>query len=264
MGFTLQPEFLALWRDLPHQARPSTQDEALCRIATALQQTLGDSRLLFYLRPFPPDSDSSQLLPCPARPLGPDVFVYQASRCKSYFAFETDYSCCLPLMLNFQRFGYLFWESKNRPIAHSTVTFVAILAGQIAHYLNDLGYLGIPCFCPVEPPAPLKLDPIHRRVWVGGKLLPVNEAGFIFLELLQQWYEKGQPCPRELLYQMIYGDEVTLYTGRDPRLNSLVNRLRAKLDQVPGRPVQIETIRRVGFQLRLCSTPSLESSASDF
>ena len=187
MGFIPQPKFLALWRDLHHQARPLTQDEALCRIATALRQTLGDSRVLFYLSTFPADIDPLQLLPCPARLVAPDVFVYEAARRKSYFAFETEYSYCLPLMLNFHHFGYLFWESKNRPFAHSTLMLVAILTGQIVHYLNELGYLFTPCFCPFEPPVPLKIDPIHRRVWVAGELLPVGDKGFIFLELLQQW-----------------------------------------------------------------------------
>ncbi len=97
------------------------------------------------------------------------------------------------------------------------------------------------------PSVPLRMDPKHRRVWIAGKPLYVSSKEFIFLSLLNQCHAQGQPCPRDLLSQRIYFDEVRLFGEREERLYSLVAQLRGKLRQFAGQPVKIETVRGVGY-----------------
>jgi DNA-binding response OmpR family regulator len=71
----------------------------------------------------------------------------------------------------------------------------------------------------------------------------------IFLDLLNQWRQRGEPCPNTLLYQAIYKSELKRSGGRSYRLDNLVKRLRDKLNKIAGQPVSIETVRGVGYQL---------------
>lgn len=100
---------------------------------------------------------------------------------------------------------------------------------------------------------PLKIDLMQQRVWIAGEPLHVSRKEFIILDLLQQWRERGEPCPRRLLCQMVYADEVSLPHDREARLDCLVARLRQKLRQVAGQPVEIKTIWGVGYLLRFYS-----------
>jgi len=107
-------------------------------------------------------------------------------------------------------------------------------------------------FPPLQPtPAvPLRIDPEHRRAWIAGEPLYMGYNEFIFLSMLEIWHARGEPCPRELLYQSIYLGEVTLSDEREERVYSLASQLRRKLRRIPGQPVDIETVWGVGYQLR--------------
>lgn len=247
-----QQRLLALWRTLHPQTKPLTQDEVLYPLSYIIQQTLEDARLLFYLKANSPHLDPLQLLPCPARLLGPGVFVYDGFPCKSYFAFEIPYFYYLPLRLNSYDFGYLFLESITLAFDHSAPLLMAFLAGRVAHDLYALRHpIETVRLDQAEASLPLKIERTQRRVWIAGQPLYVSKKEFIFLELLEQGYERGEPCPREGLYEMIYGDEVALSDQRDTRLENLARRLRQKLKRIEGQPVEIKTIRGLGYQLRL-------------
>lgn len=112
------------------------------------------------------------------------------------------------------------------------------------------------------PATPLRLDPEHRRVWIAGEPLYMGYNEFIFLSMLEIWHTQGEPCPRELLCQIIYLDEVKLSDEREERLDSLVAQLRRKLRQVAGQSLKIETVRGVGYQLQFLTLMAVTSCLS--
>jgi hypothetical protein len=199
------------------------------------------------------------VIPCPARSLAPDVFVNDGATCKGCFTFETQQFCYLPLTLSSHNFGCLFLESSQLPFDNATQMLIAVLAIQLAHHLQDLGYPGRADTDRPEPSILLKIDPVHRRVWVGGKALYMGNSEFIFLNLLNQWRDQEEPCPRALLYQMIYPNEVVPTQDREARLDPLLARLRHKLEQAAGQQIWIETVRGIGFRLHLAPPPASET-----
>jgi DNA-binding response OmpR family regulator len=100
------------------------------------------------------------------------------------------------------------------------------------------------------PSVPLRMDPMHRRVWIAGEPLYMGYNEFIFLSLLEIWYAQGEPCSRDLLCQIIYLDEVKLSDERDDRLDKLADRLRRKLKRIEGQPLEIKAVWGVGYELR--------------
>jgi DNA-binding response OmpR family regulator len=125
---------------------------------------------------------------------------------------------------------------------------------------DDLSMLFVPeqelCSLQSTLSVPLRIDLMQQRVWIAGEPLHVSRKEFIILHLLQQWQDRGEPCPRRLLCQMVYVDEVALPHDREARLDCLVARLRQKLKQIAGQPVEIKTIWGVGYQLRFYSESS--------
>jgi hypothetical protein len=259
MESSRQQELLSLWHTLHSQPKPLTLDEALYRLSCILRQTLQDARLLFYLKAASPQIDPLQLLPCPARALGPGVFVYEGSRSKAYFAFKIPYFYYLPLRLNGYDIGYLFLESITLAFDYSAPLLLAFLAGRVAQDLYELRHLiEAVRLDPPEASLSFKLEPAHRQVWVAGQPLCISQREFMLLEALEKGYRQGQPCSRKLLCQTVYVGEVTPPGEREARLDSLVAQVRRKLEQIPGQPVSIKTMRSLGYQLCIHPGSTLE------
>ena len=182
--------------------------------------------------------------------MAPGVFVYDASPCKAYFTFETSCSFCLPLKLDSYDFGYLFLESITLACDQSAPLLLDLLARQVARDFYELRPLIDPVrLDPPEASIPFKIDRVHCRVWIAGQPLYLSPMEFMLLELLERQREQGGPCSAKLLYQTIYAAAPLLPGERDTRLNNLVKRVKRKLKRIEGRPVEIETIRGVGYQL---------------
>jgi hypothetical protein len=249
-----QQKLLNLLYALDPQPKPKTRDEALAWIASIFHQGLGEVRILFYLMPLPFDTNPLILVPCSARPLSANVFVHENSNYKGYFNFKTDSFYYAPLMLNNYNFGYLFLESENWPLTRSGQLAVALLIIETARVLNELGQPNLAHHRP-DSSVPLRVERDRRRVWVGETPLYMSDKEVIFLDLLNQWRQRGEPCPRTLLRQAIYKTGASRSGQRIYHLDNLVSRLRNKLKKIAGEPVSIETIRGVGYQL--CFNPEL-------
>jgi DNA-binding winged helix-turn-helix (wHTH) protein len=243
-----QQKFLTLLNALDPQPKPKTRDEALAWIASMLHQGLGELPILFYLIPLPFDTDPLTLVPCLARPLSANVFVHENSDHKGSFNFKMDSFYYAPLMLNNYNFGYLFMESDMWPLTRSGQLALALLSLETARLLNELRQPNLGHHRP-DSSVPLRVEPGRRLAWFGETPVYMSDKEVIFLDLLNQWRQRGQPCPHTLLSQAIYKTEASRSGERPYRLDDLVSRLRDKLAKIAGQPVSIKTIRGVGYQL---------------
>jgi two-component system response regulator RegX3 len=89
----------------------------------------------------------------------------------------------------------------------------------------------------------LRLDPERHEVYLRGGplLLPLKE--FELLEVLMD--NAGRVLTRETLIDRVWGPH---YVGDTKTLDVHVKRLRAKIEDDPGRPVRITTIRGLGYK----------------
>jgi len=90
----------------------------------------------------------------------------------------------------------------------------------------------------------LEIDPAGFRVTSGGAELHLTSTEFrLLLELARR---PGQVFTRELLLERVWGYD---YLGDSRLVDIAVQRLRTKIESVPGRPGQITTVRGVGYRL---------------
>ncbi len=82
------------------------------------------------------------------------------------------------------------------------------------------------------------------RVWVDGREIHVTALELRFLEFLVQ--HAGEVCDREEILQYVYQEEYT--EAADTALDSLVYRLRDKIEPDRRNPQYILTVRGRGFQ----------------
>jgi DNA-binding winged helix-turn-helix (wHTH) protein len=97
---------------------------------------------------------------------------------------------------------------------------------------------------------PIQMDPYRRSVWVNG----YEVQGLTPLEYNLMAYlvkRRGQVCTRDELVQHLYPDEMSLKgTGvTDTRLDSLLKRLRKRVEPNPEEPQYILTVRGHGIRL---------------
>lgn len=97
---------------------------------------------------------------------------------------------------------------------------------------------------------PIYIDHQHHTVWVNGyesqRLTRLEYRLIAYLELKQ-----GQVCSRDELVQHLYPDEVMLPDAGipDSRIDTIVTRLRKRIEPNPKKPRYIITARGHGFQL---------------
>jgi two-component system response regulator MtrA len=90
----------------------------------------------------------------------------------------------------------------------------------------------------------LEIDPTGFRVTRDGVDLQLTATEFrLLLELARR---PGQVFTRELLLERVWGYE---YLGDSRLVDIAVQRLRAKIEAVPGGPRLITTVRGVGYRL---------------
>lgn len=87
------------------------------------------------------------------------------------------------------------------------------------------------------------VDQQARRVWVGEHELPATPKEFDVLALLDS--RRGTVLTRDLLINEVWDEN---WFGSTKTLDTTVGRLRQKLEEA-GAPVQITTVRGVGFRL---------------
>ncbi len=89
----------------------------------------------------------------------------------------------------------------------------------------------------------LRLDPARHEVHLNGDQVPLPLKEFELLELLMG--NAGRVLTRETLIDRIWGPH---YVGDTKTLDVHVKRLRAKIEDDPGRPSRITTIRGLGYK----------------
>ncbi len=89
----------------------------------------------------------------------------------------------------------------------------------------------------------LRLDPSRHEVHLNGDQVPLPLKEFELLELLMG--NAGRVLTRETLIDRIWGPH---YVGDTKTLDVHVKRLRAKIEDDPGHPARITTIRGLGYK----------------
>jgi two-component system, OmpR family, response regulator len=99
-----------------------------------------------------------------------------------------------------------------------------------------------------EPPAvlevgALRLDTVAHRAWSGPTEVALSAKEFALLELFMR--RPGDVLTREDLLEHAWGAG---YTSRSNVVDVYIRRLRARLDEPPGRSA-LQTVRGVGYRL---------------
>lgn len=117
---------------------PPLDDNVFRSSAEALGYAFSDLRCLFYVSGSPLSSKPLDLVPCPARQLAPDLYLYDPLRPNTQFQFQTDAPYYAPLERGDQTFGYLFVEIKQgQALDAFEQSLIALLATQAASHLDD-------------------------------------------------------------------------------------------------------------------------------
>jgi two-component system, OmpR family, response regulator RegX3 len=90
---------------------------------------------------------------------------------------------------------------------------------------------------------PVRMDVERHTVTVRGEAVPMPLKEFDLLELLMR--NAGRVLTRGQLIDRVWGSD---YVGDTKTLDVHVKRLRAKVEQDPGHPVHIVTVRGLGYK----------------
>jgi DNA-binding response OmpR family regulator len=95
----------------------------------------------------------------------------------------------------------------------------------------------------------IKLDKARAMVWIDGRT--IHDLTRLELELLGYLLEKrGQVCSRDELIAYLYPDEEIADSGvSDNRIDTIVGRLREKIEPERNKPRYILTVRGYGYKL---------------
>lgn len=97
----------------------------------------------------------------------------------------------------------------------------------------------------------VRVDTGRHEVTVRGALVALPLKEFELLEVLMA--NAGRVLTRDLLIDRVWGSD---YFGDTKTLDVHVKRLRAKVEDDPGRPVRIVTVRGVGYRYESSSSPT--------
>jgi serine/threonine protein kinase/DNA-binding winged helix-turn-helix (wHTH) protein len=148
---------------------------------------------------------------------------------------------------------------RQKGIVRSTsaglTIFAPLFAGFIRRFVSTPAQLLFPETA-TPPSQGLFVDEKTRQVWVKGQ--PVANLTALEFELLSYlWERQGQICTRGELAAHLYPEEYAGITGHvidEPRVDTLIARLRAKIEPDRNRLRYILTFRRQGYKLVTSST----------
>ncbi len=113
---------------------------------------------------------------------------------------------------------------------------------------------GEPSPVPVTPPltlGPLTIDPAAYRVQRGAEEIPLTVTEFRLLYELAR--HAGQVLSRDQLLELVWG---YTYLGDSRLVDVHVQRLRTKVEEDPGHPLLILTVRGVGYRADRPASPA--------
>ena len=239
MATKLQQQLTTLQEVLASQYIPRSQDDVFQLTANALGEIFGQLRILFYLIEPPPTLDPFDLIPCPARQVASNLFVFSVTRHASYFHLKTERPHWVPIEAVSRPLGLIFLERIGQPLTKTEQKVVALLATQAGHHLIHLDRLarGGPGL------TPLRIDAVNHRLFLNGTALPLKGHQLAVLQLLYE--RRGSICSRALMERELYLAEER---ERRDQLDMVIYRLRKKLSRSP---VRIRTVRGRGYRLEI-------------
>ena len=95
----------------------------------------------------------------------------------------------------------------------------------------------------VEERGGIRLEPETRRGYVRGEEVHLRRKEFELLRLLME--NAGRVLTRDVLIDRVWGSD---YVGDTKTLDVHIKRLRTQIEEDPGSPVLITTIRGVGYR----------------
>lgn len=98
--------------------------------------------------------------------------------------------------------------------------------------------------------ARVHVDRQRRAVWVDGcKIAELTPLEYKLIEYLEG--KRGQVCSRDELAQSLYPEDMSLEGAgvTDTRIDSVVKRLRRRIEPNPKKPQYIQTVRGHGLRL---------------
>ena len=96
---------------------------------------------------------------------------------------------------------------------------------------------------------PITVDVKRRTVWVNGRLIKPHLTRLEFNLISFLLKKADEACSRDELASHLYQDDILSEDGvTDTRIDSLVKRLRRRIESDPKNPRYLQTVRGVGFR----------------
>ncbi len=97
------------------------------------------------------------------------------------------------------------------------------------------------------PEEGLVVDLQARRVWAGGKEIPLRRKEFDLLAFLYE--NRGKACSRDEIAQKVWAEESGIVS--EETIDTNIHRIRERIEADPSDPHYIITLPRYGFRLDL-------------
>lgn len=105
-----------------------------------------------------------------------------------------------------------------------------------------------PMSSPHQANSELWIDEVDQEVWIAGKKIELTQTEYDILIVLYQ--HKDQLCSYETIARQVYNaTEYKGYLRWKNAIQAVINRLREKIEEDPGKPRYIETKRGRGYKL---------------
>ena len=92
---------------------------------------------------------------------------------------------------------------------------------------------------------PIQMDTERHEVYARGESVDLTRKEFALLETLMR--RPGKLVTRTILLSEVWGME---YVGEGRTLDAHIGRVRAKIEEDPGRPRYVKTVRGLGYKLQ--------------
>jgi two-component system response regulator RegX3 len=92
---------------------------------------------------------------------------------------------------------------------------------------------------------PIRIDTERHEVSAHGRSVDLTPKEFALLETLMR--RPGKLVTRTILLSEVWGIE---YVGDGRTLDARIRRVRAKIEEDPGRPRYVKTVRGLGYKLQ--------------
>jgi two-component system KDP operon response regulator KdpE len=104
---------------------------------------------------------------------------------------------------------------------------------------------------------PIEVDPLERKVRIGGKLVALTRKEFDLLALLVG--AKGGTLSHDEIVQKVWGRG---YSGARQNLRRTISGLRHKIEPDAAHPAHLLSVRGSGYRLRIRPGANVEADAS--